>query len=224
MQQSWHLIAKQLEWEVDLVNPLLDGETVNLSRQLAELYQQLLNPFEMVWEKALLKQQQQIREKQSEAQAFQNRNASGNSNSNGRRGSINGLGVGWPQNQGGLNGNIQGVGGVGGMAGPSVALQQAGMGGMGMESIPLPPNPFNSQQGGQSITRPLSSHSLGAGGGAGDGNGNLGSSLRPGTVVPTMEQMAEARMVVEELRRNVDATRRKFYFTSFEIESELMKC
>lgn len=69
-QQTWHLVAKQLGWDVDvslptMTSPGISSDTTRLSTELAKSYQQLLRPFEEVWAKSLLKQQQAIANIQS---------------------------------------------------------------------------------------------------------------------------------------------------------------
>lgn len=222
---TWHLIAKQLDWDVDVSTPTTATatavNTISIARQLAELYQQLLHPFEMVWEKALSKQQAQLREKERDAATARNNALTP---SNGR-----GIGAGWPQNQGGLNGNVQGVGGVGGASGTAMSPQQ-------MMSLGLSPAPqtidltqrspllqatstpgLQAQQNGAIAS--LNPNKAGAV--AGPSNPLVASSLRPGTTAPTPEQILEARSIVEELRRMVDSGRRAYFSPAQQYRPEL---
>lgn len=194
------------------MNAPTNPDTTALSKKLAELYQQLLHPFEMVWEKALLKQQSQIREKEREAAAFNNRPVIPRPTSASGRVAP---GVGWPQNQGGMNGNVQGVGGVGGVPGPSVASQQLLNVGLNpgtdirrapspLASQQLPASTFQLQQPPQQRPGSATAQNPLIGGVAGVANG---STLRQGTIAPSIEQLGEARAIVEELRRAVEASR-----------------
>lgn len=231
-QQSWNHIAKQLSWDVDVSTPSTtlstSNETISLSRQLAELYQQLLYPFEMVWEKALSKQQSQLREREAALANSAAMGRPGGPPSNGAgpsgvRGA--GIGAGWPQNQGGLNGNVLGVGGVGGASGTAMSPQQ-------YMSLGLSPAPQGSDinrrsspqmqqlaqaQGLPPPPRPNSASSQNQAGPLPPPNGNLApngtpTTLRAGTIQPSPEQMNEARAIIDELRKTVEMTRRESLF------------
>ncbi|BGP34390.1 hypothetical protein JCM10296v2_006210 [Rhodotorula toruloides] len=70
-QAAWHRIAAQLGWPVDAnANALRDAppETQRISLELARTYSKLLRPFEEIWAKSLVKQQQQIIEAQRKGQ------------------------------------------------------------------------------------------------------------------------------------------------------------
>lgn len=70
-QGAWHRIAAQLGWPVDAsANALRDAppETQRISLELARTYSKLLRPFEEIWAKSLVKQQQQIMEAQRKGQ------------------------------------------------------------------------------------------------------------------------------------------------------------
>ncbi|BGP26742.1 ARID/BRIGHT DNA-binding domain containing protein [Rhodotorula toruloides] len=70
-QGAWHRVAAQLGWPVDAsANALRDAppETQRISLELARTYSKLLRPFEEIWAKSLVKQQQQIMEAQRKGQ------------------------------------------------------------------------------------------------------------------------------------------------------------
>lgn len=73
-QGAWHRIAAQLGWPVDASAEALRNappETQRISLELARTYMKLLRPFEEIWAKSLVKQQQQIMEAQRKGQQQQ---------------------------------------------------------------------------------------------------------------------------------------------------------
>jgi hypothetical protein len=150
--QSWPLIAEQLGFDLTVPPSLNVDSSKSLASQLAQTYHQLLHPFEMVWEKAVSKQQSQMSEKERELEMMR---------------------------------------GAGIASGADLSRRNATASINQQQQIQLQTMAANNSK--NTASHPSFN------GGSGGGKANAS---------PTLEELGEARHVVDNLRRLVDAQRR----------------
>ncbi|BGP13477.1 hypothetical protein JCM10213_001801 [Rhodosporidiobolus nylandii] len=189
---TWHLIAAQLGWPVDASTPSLRDapqETQRISIELARTYQSLLRPFEDVWAKSLVKQQQQIMEQQQRV-----RQASGAT----QTGSVQAANAQLQQHvtrPPSAQAQAQ--------APPPAAAPARPPSRQPQPIAPAPPQPPQSQNQNQNQLQAKAPAKPAGGEGSAAGGAGAGEKKEP-----TMEQIAEARMVVQGLKSQLEGGNR----------------
>lgn len=200
-QGTWHRIAAQLGWPVDAsVAALRDAppDTQRIALELARTYQKLLRPFEEVWTKSLLKQQQNLLESHRAGQQQQQQQQQQYTPGNGA-GSTPVQGQAPPlrppsQNAGGVPlHNQQGASGSQLEASRQQLLQQAKAASLSTQQVQSSP-----ALSGKAQLQNAPPPTPGA------------SKLN---VDPTAEQLAEAKVLVSQIRQGIESSRRAWDLT-----------
>lgn len=204
-QGTWHRIAAQLGWPVDAsVAALRDAppDTQRISLELARTYQKLLRPFEEVWTKSLLKQQQTLLENHRNGQQQQFGGgtgvASGPSATPLQTAAPPPL---RPPSQNAQIGNNNG-GATSLEASRQQLLQQAKAASLATQQLQASPAAGQAKAQLPAVAPNLTSTTT-------PGTATTSSSSKL-NVDPTMEQMAEAKNMVSHIRQQIEASRREW--------------